>query len=490
MTNVPKSPRPIFISADHGTAIIYFLQSAVLATILAAGVEVVVLTDGSIRDSIRARFARPGVVFESLRLDKAAAYARGAGARLQWLLSYLRRVSGSWRMNSAAMNSHVWEVWEENGWRFRIGIWVPAALAMLVLRSSRVARRVLLGLQMRFSPSLYADLFDKYHPSLVVASTCGWRMDRYLLREAAKRAVPSLAAIVGWDNSSSYALPGARIGSVTCWSAQQRRELVDGSDWRPSSVHVGGIPSYDGYLSREWVLPKWEYFEKHGLDPHRKLISYACSFVHFAPNLPNIRALAELVSQDRLSEPAQLLIRLHPSHFQDRPSIFAEERRQIHELEAHIPHLHVVHPAAIGGSLGYYGGEDMDEKSSMMAHSDVLVTVYSTMLVETAIHDTPMVAAVIDTPGGWNVRGKFSLPLREIGNWPTHERFRRSGAGRIASSVDELRLALNRYLHDRALDREARSAFVAQEITFTDGSAGRRTGEYILSQLGERSSIR
>ena len=59
-------------------------------------------------------------------------------------------------------------------------------------------------------------------------------------------------------------------------------------------------------------------------------------------------------------------------------------------------------PVALGGSLGYYGGEDMDEKSSMMAHSDVLVTVYSTMVVETAVHDTPIVAAVIDTPGGWN----------------------------------------------------------------------------------------
>jgi len=42
----------------------------------------------------------------------------------------------------------------------------------------------------------------------------------------------------------------------------------------------------------------------------------------------------------------------------------------------------------------------MDEKSSMMAYSDVVVTVYSTMLVETAVHDTPMIAATIDVPGG------------------------------------------------------------------------------------------
>jgi hypothetical protein len=69
-------------------------------------------------------------------------------------------------------------------------------------------------------------------------------------------------------------------------------------------------------------------------------------------------------------------------------------------LEKKYPHVHVVQPVALGGSLGYYGGEDMDEKSSMMAYSDVLVTVYSTMLVETAVHDTPMIAATIDVPGG------------------------------------------------------------------------------------------
>src|SRR5215207_7720237 len=99
-----------------------------------------------------------------------------------------------------------------------------------------------------------------------------------------------------------------------------------------------------------------------------------------------------MVSSDSLVEPSQLLIRLHPSHFQDKPKIFAEERERIFTLEKQYPHVHVVKPVALGGSLGYYGGEDMGEKSSMMAYSDVLVTVYSTMVVETAAHGTPMIA--------------------------------------------------------------------------------------------------
>jgi hypothetical protein len=177
-------------------------------------------------------------------------------------------------------------------------------------------------------------------------------------------------------------------------------------------------------------------------------------------------------------------VRLHPSHFQDRPGIFAEERERIEALEADYPHVHVVQPVPLGGSLGYYGGEDMDEKASMMAYSDVVVTVYSTMLVETAIHDTPLIAAVLDTPGGWNVRGKYSLALKSIGDWPTHQRFRIAKAGRIAANAAELAELLNLYLSDRTLDGAARRNFVANEITFTDASAGRRTAAFIMNLLG------
>ncbi len=474
----------VFISADHGMAIIYFLQSDVVSSLLQAGTRVVLLTDDAIRERIAGRFGRPGLVIEGLRLKEAGDYARLVQPRLQWLLSsYLRRVGGSWRINTEAMDSHIWEVWKENSWKFRLGIWLPAAMAILLLRSSRRARQALVQAQMRFTPGLYHDLFEKYAPSLVIASTAGWRLDRYLLREAHRRGIPTMAAIVGWDNPSSYTIPGAPMDWATCWSAIQKQELVLGSDWLPERVHIGGIPSYDGYIRRQWLMPKEEYFRLHRLDPRRKLISYASSFVHFAPNFPNIQTLARLVASDALAEPAQLLIRLHPSHFQDRPRLFAEERERVFALAKEYPHVHVVEPVPLGGSLGYYGGEDMDEKASMLAYSDVFVTVYSTMVVEAAVHDTPIVSAVIDSPNGWGDPRKYSLPLRKIGNWPTHKRFREARAGRVAADEESLREALNAYLRDPQLDAPRRRAFIEQEITYTDGSAGKRTAEFILKVL-------
>lgn len=471
----------VFISADHGLSVVYFLQSEVVPTLLARGVQVVLLTDDGLKDQIMARFGQPGLTVEGLRFEQARKYFETHDHSLQYWLHFLRWMGGSDRINTNAMDGHMRQMSVEaspNGKRVLPLIkWMTA-----VLRRSQSARRALVNYQRRFTPNIYGDLFEKYQPDLVIASTPGWRLDRFVLREAAHRKIPTAAAIVGWDNPSSYRLPGAPVDDITCWSEIQKKELVLGSDWPPERVNIGGIPSYDGYFRHAWQMPREDYFALHGLDPRRKLLSYACSFVTFAPNYRNIEALARLVNSGQLASPSQLLIRLHPNHFMPG-SLYEKEAQQVRELVQSMPNVHLVEPVPLGGELGYYSGEDMPEKASMMAHSDVFLTVYSTMVVETAVHDRPIVSVCLDTPGGWNTPGKFSLSLSEIGEWPTHQRFRAAQAGQVALDETQLCAAVNRYLKDPTADGPQRRKFVKDECTFTDGKAGVRTGEWILSLL-------
>jgi hypothetical protein len=53
----------------------------------------------------------------------------------------------------------------------------------------------------------------------------------------------------------------------------------------------------------------------------------------------------------------------------------------------------------------------------------------------------------------------------------------------MAQNEDELCEILNAYLKDPALDAAERRAFIEQEITYTDATAGKRTAEYILRIL-------
>ena len=463
------------ISADHGLAIVYFLQSDVVNTMLESGVQVVLLTDEALLDKIQERFGRPGLVVDSLRLKQTRTYYQNEHNSQQWWLDFFRRAGASNRMNLETVNNYVNWVWTEAPAKRRV-IFPLVRTAVAVMRRWQTAREALVTRQHRFTPDIYTDLFARYNPDLVVASTAGWRMDRYLLREARAHKVRTAAIVLGWDNPSSHGLPGSVIDDISCWSEPQKQELILGSDWDAQHIHIGGIPIYDGYFCKQWLMPRDEYFQLHGLDPNRKLLGYACSFVTYSPNIQNIEALARLVTQDALEQPCQLLVRLHPNHFSDVKR-WAGEREQIRRLVAESPNIFLVEPVPLGGELGYYSGEDMHEKSSMMAHSDVFLTVYSTMVVEASIHATPIVSVTIDSPSGWP--GEYTLPLTRIGGWPTHSRFRQAGAGCVATDEGELRQAVNACLRDPDLDRRAQAAFVAQECTYTDGSAGRRTGQYL-----------
>jgi len=481
------SSKRIFISADHGLAVVYFLQTDVLPTLLDAGMEVVLLTDDGLKAQIMEKFKQPGLVVEGLRMSRARKYFESTSHSTQYWLHFLRWMGGSNRINLEAPNGHLRQMQVEASRRAKLIL--PLIRGMIwTLRRSSAARRELVNYEMRYTPDLYGDLFDQYRPDLVIASTPGWRLDRYLLRQAKQRSVRNAAVIVGWDNPSSYCLPGSQVDYISCWSEIQKQELVLGSDWAPERVNIGGIPSYDGYFRKTWLMPRSEYFALHGLDLQRKLLSYACSFVTFSPNFKNIETLVRLVAgtDGALAEPSQLLIRLHPNHFQ-KGSLYEQEANQIRQLVANTPHVHLVEPVPLGGELGYYSGEDMPEKASMMAYSDVFLTVYSTMVVETAIHDRPIVATCIDEPGGWNTPGKFSLSLKEIGEWPTHQRFRRANAGRVAFDEAKARDNINLYLRNPLADQEQRRKFIQDECTFTDGGAGKRTGEWIVGLVtGDR----
>ena len=74
----------VFISADHGLAIVYFLQSDLVSTLLDAGVEVVLLTDDALLEQIRSRFGHPGLIFEGLQIKQARRYFQSYHNSSQW----------------------------------------------------------------------------------------------------------------------------------------------------------------------------------------------------------------------------------------------------------------------------------------------------------------------------------------------------------------------------------------------------------------------
>ena len=469
--------KTIFIILDHGLAHAYFFETDLAHQLTQSGLRLVFLVPENMQALLQQKYPGQDLIFESMCEKEIAAYRRTHHEGLQELYEYVRRVgmSGKGPLSYVETAKRRKEFEARGRRKFLLLLLRPFIQLMRLSKPVRKAFRRYF--QARFSPDLYTDLFDKYQPELVVSNMAGWRMDQYLLREANRRGTRTAVVIVGWDNPSSQGLPGADIDFFNVWSEIQKQELVTSSDIEPDCIHVGGMPLFDSYISRKWVIPRHEYFEMHGLDPDIKLVAFAATGLNFSPNSHMIQALAELVGNQQLGQPCQLLIRLHPNHFKNVLR-YKREAEAIYELARRYPHIHIVEPREMPGDLERYAGEDYPEKASMMAHCDVLVTLYSTMVVEVAIQDKPVVNACLPTEEGYG--DDFWVPILEVPTFPTSKRVNASGAGRLATSKAELQRALSEYLLDPTLDAEARHQFLLQELTYLNGEATAETANFLL----------
>ena len=470
--------KTIFIAFDHGLAVAYFFETALLGYLLEKEARIVVLVPEAMLSLLRERYSHLNIIIESVRDVQATQYRKEYHASLQEYFEHVRRAGASLRipLNYVERN-RLWKEIDARG-RHKIALLLLRP-AIWLLRHSRLARQVFRHIQQAlFTPHIFDDLFDRYQPDLLLSNTAGWRMDQYLLREAGRRGIRTGAVIVGWDNPSSQGLPGALVDDVIVWSEIHKQELVDGVDWPAGHVHICGMPLYDGYISGKWLMSRDEYFELHSLDPNKHLIAFAATALGISPNIHIVEMLAEMVKNQVFSRPAQLLVRLHPNHFKPYPH-YRAEAEAIYKLAEQYPDMHVVAPKEVSKGVERYSGEDFPEKSSMLAYCDVLVTIYSTMVVEAALHGKPSVSACIDSPVGW--KDRFSIPLREIADWPTAMRVNRAKAGRVAFTADELREAISIYLSNPDLDLAERRKFLEDEMAYLNGEATRVTAECLWS---------
>ena len=136
----------VFISADHGLSVIYFLQSDVISTLLKEGVEVVLFTDDEARPAIEERFHQPGIIFEGLRLKECERYFQTVDPFIQRSLQMLRWVGGSNRINVTAMdgNYHLLAGGFTGGGRFAL----PFLRTLIwLMRRSYLLRRLVVRAQ-------------------------------------------------------------------------------------------------------------------------------------------------------------------------------------------------------------------------------------------------------------------------------------------------------------------------------------------------------
>ena len=501
MPTSKDTARPtVFLAAEIGIGIRYFCQTRLLRELVDRGVQPVVLVPNpdEVRELLRADL--PTVAVEKLRvdhIDHAFATSTLRSFQLRALIftavNHLRITGMSRRMNLAVPRDYRWiteRQWKKKRSRLRYLIG-PLAAAAAALRRSKSARQGFERLLTRRPIDHFHDAaFDKYSPSLVVASSPGWWPgEEMIFREAKTRGIRTLGVVAGWDHPCSKGLPGARPDRMVAWSEVHRQELILGSDFNEKAVDISGPAHFDFYRAPNSAEPRESYLKGLNLDPQRRLITFGCTFVGLSPNLIIVQALAEAMARGEFDVPVQLLVRLHPSHLKaavGKYRAIRQEGEQFYALAEKFPNVHIDSPVLGNqGIANYTAPADARSLASLFAHSDVFVTLFSTMVLESCFNDVPVVAAAFDPPASGL---EDFLPISKALDWPTHDRIIRSGAAAVVRDPAALVSAVRRYLKEPKLHSPERRLFAEQECTYLDGRCGARLADLIDRQAREATS--
>jgi hypothetical protein len=299
------------------------------------------------------------------------------------------------------------------------------------------------------------------------------------MREARKKGVKIVSALLSWDNTSSKGLKGAEADYMIVWTQHMKDELMKHYDEAAERIFVGGIPHFDLYFKNENFSCK-KFIEERGLSSEKKIILFITRSPNKYPWNPTIiESIIRAIKEDRLIFPAQLLVRVHPLHFRTNNGKFRYENMlsQYTNIERnHGDIVHFIYPKVISHVLqNDMPASDMYLLMEILRCSDVMLSVFSTMVIEGSIFDVPSIAIATY---GYNIE----IKSKSFGEQFIHLRKLRD-AGKIVYSDDEMIEAINGYLENPGKDRNSRRNLIRELCGPFNGYAAIKYSEIIETIL-------
>jgi hypothetical protein len=317
-------------------------------------------------------------------------------------------------------------------------------------------------------------MFDRHQPTLVATASPGLIFSEIpVLRTAHRRAIPSIAVDLSWDNLTNKFFPARQVERLVLWNSGMRDEACTLHGYQRERLTVAGPPQFDSYF-RPPQSTRAEFCARTGLDPTRRIVTLA-TIPHskFPHHQFVVDRLIDAIDGGAIHAAADLLIRVHP-----------RDDAQRYEKYAGRPHVVVEKPfrqtaTRSGDGMDIdFTAENTRQLADTLRYSDVVLNVASTIAIEASIFDTPVINIGFDGQPGSN------QALMEWHYGSTHfQKVVRSGAVRIAQSHGEMVDLINLYLAEPSTDADGRRRIVVDQCEFTDGRSAERVAAAIVDEL-------
>lgn len=340
----------------------------------------------------------------------------------------------------------------------------PARI-LAALRTERIIESGLEKLLLSHSRSDEAERrLRELRPSVVVM-TGPFQFEQPAIFSAAKKlGIPTLAYIPSWDNVTTKNRMVFDYDGYLVWSEQVKNELNEVyPNTRDKPVYVVGASQYDVFKEESYWLPRDEFLAKQNLDPSLPVILYAIGSPNFLQEHHGAVEMAKRVANGELGD-VQMLVRPHPIH----------DNAELHELfDRFAPKVRLQHTPNAGKPLveRTQDEEQITEWVNTFRHADVVINLSSTVSIDAALFDRPVVNLDFDPQPGH----KDAQLIYEINHkWNHFKPVAESGGVTLVKDYDELVSSVKNYLEHPELHREKRASMVKYVCEFIDGKCGER----------------
>jgi len=468
MTDAPIN---VLVSVPHGGAAGNILRTGMVGRVLNAHPAVrVVLASPLVKDAaFAAEFAHPRIALEDLPPHRPA----GLEARLNALVQagYLDSgVTESVKIRRA-------EALAKGSVR-----WIKAKkLLASAIAPSLVRKETRYQLSDRFVSHWFAEaLFDRHRPVLLVVSNPGLILSEVpLLRTAARRQIRSVAVDPSWDNFTNKLIPVRRVDRLIVWNDLMKDQAIALHGYDAGQIRVAGTPQWDRYFHDDIIVPRETFMRRIGADPARKLVTLTTSPAELYGHFDHvIRMMAAAMEAGRWPN-TQVLVRVHPRDDIGRYAQFATTPNVIIEK----PFKPTVR--AGDGMAVDMTADTQRHLANTMRHSDVVVQVASTIAIEAAIFDTPVVNISFDgeTPD------EYVRSARRYRQFTHFVNITNRNSLRDASTAEAMVEHVVTYLADPSLEGDGRRLVVQDQCQFLDGRAAERVAGFVAAELADVTGI-
>jgi len=326
----------------------------------------------------------------------------------------------------------------------------------------------------RLSPGGYPEVFDRFKPDLLYSTDVQNEYDLLFMREARNRKVSVVSQVRSWDNLTQWGLIRIIPDLLLVPSHFVADEAVRYHDVPKSKAAVVGYPHYDPYFRLE-TDSRETFFESEGLDPTKKLIV-------FAPIDDRRMRANELTRTWMKNDLDEYLLRTLADIHENILVRFPPNTPVTIGNFTPPPHMHFDRPGvdlASGDIIDRdVSPEDDKRLRNILRWADVLVSGPSTMAIDAAIFDTPVILVnFVPTPRNfWHTIIEYGY--NHIVNLVS------SGGVHVARSREDFEEAIRRYLSDRSFDQSGRKQLVREQCSITSGGSSEAVASALFQALG------